>query len=256
MRLIADVHGAADKLAALDEAPGPVVVLGDLINFVDYRTRKGIVAQACGEDFTAELIRLRDAGDTDGSRALWDGIPRDRRKAIRERIDALVDEQYQRVFSSASHLRMIVTFGNADRPERLRAFIPEGATFIEWGALEISGLRVGILGGGLPLAGGVPVPGEITEADLAERLSAIGPVDVLCTHVPPAIPALETDVLGGRQKGSTAVLEYLEQHSPPFHYFGDIHQPQATDWLHRGTRCINVGYFRATGRPVEHDARS
>ncbi len=256
MRIVADVHGAAAKLAALEPRPAPVVVLGDLINFVDYRTREGIVTDACGEEFTAELIRLRDAGDTAGSRALWDAISKGRRDEIRERIDALVDVQYQEVFAAAAGLELIVTFGNADRPDRLKAFIPDGCRFVEWGVFDVEGLRVGIVGGGLPLTGGVPVPGEITEEHLAERLDSLGPVDVLCTHVPPAIPALETDVLGGRQKGSRAVVEYLDRHAPEFHYFGDIHQPKATRWTHGSTLCVNVGYFRATGQAVTHGSVS
>jgi Icc-related predicted phosphoesterase len=53
-------------------------------------------------------------------------------------------------------------------------------------------------------------------------------------------------------KGSPAVLAYLELHQPAFHYFGDVHQPQATIWRHGQTICRNVGYFRATGRGVRH----
>jgi len=87
---------------------------------------------------------------------------------------------------------------------------------------------------------------------MADKLDRLGRVDVLCTHVPPAITSLATDVVAGRTKGSTAVLEYLERARPPFHYFGDVHQPQASRWRLGATRCVNVGYFRATGRAMAH----
>jgi Icc-related predicted phosphoesterase len=79
-------------------------------------------------------------------------------------------------------------------------------------------------------------------------------VDILCTHVAPAVSALARDVVGGKEKGSQAVLDYLVDAQPQFHYFGDIHQPQASSWRVGDTRCRNVGYFRATGRAVSHGA--
>ena len=90
---------------------------------------------------------------------------------------------------------------------------------------------------------------------MSDRLAAIGPVDVLCTHVAPAVTPLATDVIGGRQKGSPAVLNYIEEHQPAYHYFGDIHQPQAVSWRIGNTLSHNVGYFRATGRAVVHRER-
>jgi len=116
--------------------------------------------------------------------------------------------------------------------------------------VEIEGWGVGIVGGGMV---GIGTPGEITEDQMAERLAALGPVDVLCTHVPPAIGPLSRDVIGGRQKGSDAIVAYLERATPRYHYFGDIHQPQATSWRVGVTECRNLGYFRATGRAIHHE---
>ncbi|MDH3398902.1 MAG: metallophosphoesterase, partial [Acidimicrobiia bacterium] len=86
-----------------------------------------------------------------------------------------------------------------------------------------------------------------------DKLDRLGPVDILCSHVPPAVAALSTDVITGRVEGSSvAILRYLGRHQPAFHYFGDIHQPQASRWRVGGTRCVNVGYFRATRRAIRH----
>jgi Icc-related predicted phosphoesterase len=83
---------------------------------------------------------------------------------------------------------------------------------------------------------------------MAAKLDQLGPVDVLCTHVPPAVPMLASDVIGGRPKGSGPILDYIKEHRPRYHFFGDIHQPRALSWRLGETMCRNVGYFRATGR--------
>jgi Icc-related predicted phosphoesterase len=84
-------------------------------------------------------------------------------------------------------------------------------------------------------------------------LEALGPVDVLGTHVPPAIDPLRRDVITGRlEGGSVAIADYLRRHQPAAHFFGDIHQPQASSWRIGRTLCTNVGYFRATNRAVRY----
>ena len=110
-------------------------------------------------------------------------------------------------------------------------------------------MRVGFAGGGIV---SINTPGEVSESEMVDKLDQLGPVDMLCTHVPPNIPAMQKDVIAGRAKGSQAVLDYLRRHQPPFHYYGDIHQPQAFTWRVGATVCRNVGYFRATGRATEH----
>ena len=160
--------------------------------------------------------------------------------------------QYRQVGEALAGATAYVTYGNTDRPEMLKEVLPAGARFVDGERLDIAGWTVGFAGGGLRLDGGIPVPGEVTEGELASKLSQLGSVEVLCTHVPPAVSPLERDVVGGRQKGSRAVLDYIREHDPEFHYFGDIHQPQATTWTVGRTRCVNVGYFRATGRAVVH----
>jgi Icc-related predicted phosphoesterase len=232
MRLVSDVHGASAALRRVAAEPGPLLVLGDLINFIDYRTLDGIVADVSGRPFVAEMVRLRAAADE-----------------VRARYRSAIEAAYVDVCAALDGAEAYVTYGNVDRPDLLERHLPAGVTFVDSGVVEIEGWRVGIVGGGMVSIG---TPGEITEEQMAERLTALGPVDVLCTHVPPAIGPLARDVVGGREKGSAAIVAYLEQTSPAFHYFGDIHQPQATSWRLGATRCRNLGYFRATGRAFHH----
>ncbi len=253
MILIADVHGAVEKLRALVAGnQEQLVVLGDLINFIDYRTMEGILAELAGREWVRRLVELRTAGRFEEARGLWAEVRESDRGDLQQRTAQLIDSAYREICSALDGANAIVTFGNVDRVEVLQKYLPSGNRFIASGRVEIEGLNVGIVGGGVP--SGLRVPGEVSDDEMATRLAALGPVDVLCTHVPPSVAQLQRDVVGGTQKGSRAVLDYLLEHRPPFHYFGDIHQPQAIRWLVGDTLCQNAGYFRATGRAVHHPA--
>ena len=249
MLLVSDVHGAAAPLRRVLERGEVVLVLGDLINFIDYRTYEGIVTDVAGEQFVRDMVERRTAGDGAGARALWsqfaDGREAELQAAFRRHIVAAY-EAICPVFETGT---AFVTYGNVDTPELLAQRLPSGARFVDGEVVDIDGLSVGFAGGGIVKVGS---PGEVSEDEMADKLDRLGPVDVLCTHVPPAVPALASDVVGGRQKGSQAVLDYLARATPAYHYFGDVHQPQALSWTVGATTCRNVGYFRATGRAVRH----
>ncbi|NNC75957.1 MAG: metallophosphoesterase [Acidimicrobiia bacterium] len=251
MLLVADVHGAFDALARVARTDEPILVLGDLLNFIDYRTLDGMIADVCGKDFVARVVELRTAGDYEGAAAVWHEFSEGRADTLRTRYDQLVDEAYAATASALTGAESYVLYGNVDRPSILRDSLPEGSRFVDGEVVEIDGLSVGMVGGGMQTIG---TPGEVSEDDMAAKLGRLGDVDVLCTHVPPALSPLSSDVVGGRQKGSAAVRDYLDSHRPSFHYFGDIHQPQAISWRVGSTRCVNVGYFRATGRPYRHES--
>lgn len=249
MRLIADVHGAADALGRVARQPGPLLILGDFINFIDYRDNEGIVTDISGKDFTNRMVELRTAGEAVAAGALWNDFRKGREEELRIAYDTAIEAAYDEVLSVLDGAEVYATYGNVDRPDLLRQKLPPSARFVDAEVIEIEGLRVGFAGGGIV---SIHTPGEVSEAEMETKLAQLGPVDVLCTHVPPNIPALQRDVIAGRSKGSQAVLDYVISNQPPFHYYGDIHQPQASTWRIGKTICRNVGYFRATGRATEH----
>jgi Icc-related predicted phosphoesterase len=251
--LIADIHGASGHLRRLVESlDQPLLVLGDLINFTDYRTYEGILADLLGIEFVQRLVELRMAGRSDEARELWRTINEGNEEQLRVRHAELVDEAYRDIGAALEGAGAYVTYGNVDRVEVLLEHLPADNRFVDHERLEIEGWVVGIMGGGI--TSGLNVPGELSEDEMSERLAALGPVDMLCTHVAPAVAPLQKDVVGGMSKGSRAVLDYLERHQPRYHYFGDVHQPQASRWWVGETLCRNVGYFRATGHGVHHPA--
>jgi Icc-related predicted phosphoesterase len=251
MLLVSDVHGAFDALARVARMGEPLLVLGDFLNFVDYRTMEGMLADVAGRDFVVRLTELRERGEHEAARGLWREFTSGREDEIRHRYDEKIVADYARAREALRGGESYVIYGNVDRPDILREMLPEGSRFADGEVVEIEGVRVGFAGGGIASIG---VPGEIEEEAMASKLASLGSVEVLCTHVAPAVRPLSRDVVGGRLKESPAVLEYLLEHRPRWHYFGDIHQPQATTWRVGGTTCVNVGYFRATRRPVRHAA--
>ncbi|MEA3511642.1 MAG: metallophosphoesterase [Actinomycetota bacterium] len=250
MLIVSDVHGATEALRRVAAKGEPLLVLGDLINYIDYRSNDGIVAEVSGRELVDDFVRIRGTEGHEAASDMWHRHWAGREEELRERYRTVTEAAYEDVCDALRGCEAYVTYGNVDRPKMLAGHLPEGARFVDAEVVTISGLRVGFAGGGMASIG---TPGEVTEREMAAKLANLGPVDILATHVPPAVPALACDVIGGREKGSTAILEYIERMQPPFQYFGDIHQPRATSWRLGSTRCINTGYFRATGRATRHE---
>ncbi len=249
MLLVADVHGAAPALRRVAERGEPVLVLGDLINLIDYRDASGVIADVSGREIAERFIALRSAGKTSEASAMWREHRKGRESELRRRYEEAVAAAYAEICPALDGAEAYVTYGNVDRPAVLREHLPPTARFVDVEVIDIEGHAVGFVGGGTVRVG---TPGEVEEAEMADKLARLGPVEILCTHAPPEVAALATDTIGGKEKGSQAILAYVEEHQPSFHYFGDIHQPQATTWRIGDTVCVNLGYFRATGRAVRH----
>ncbi|MEV0201390.1 metallophosphoesterase [Nonomuraea sp. NPDC050691] len=248
VHVISDVHGRADALAAAGKGADALVCLGDLILFIDYADHgQGIFADLFGAERAAEFIGLRTAGRFDEARAmsarLWatlDGDPR-------EHIERQVRAQYERLFA-AMPVPAYLTYGNVDLPRLWADYTRDGHRVLDGESVEIGGLRFGFVGGGLRTE--YRTPYEISDEEYAAKVEAVGEVDVLCCHIPPAVPELLYDVVARRfERGSEATLELIRRTQPRYALFGHVHQP-----LHRRTRigrteCVNVGHFRGRGVP-------
>ena len=251
MLVVSDVHGAFRALASLRGFDESLLILGDLANLTDYRTGEGAVATALGIDFARDAARARGEGDFEEMRRLWLERPGDLDEA-RTSIEDAIRSQYQVLTDSLDGLEGYVIHGNVDRPALLVEPLPSSFRYVHGERIEIEGVVFGFAGGGA--ATPLQAPGEVADSERRETPGSLGDVDVLCTHVAPAVDPLRTDVITGRQeRSSTPILEYIQQYQPRIHLFGDVHQPQASRWRVGRTRCVNVGYFRATGRPYRLD---
>ena len=252
MIIIADVHDAPEALARVARLGEPLLVLGDLANLIDYRTGGGIIADVVGIETVRRIADLRALRDHEAAAQVWRDRVAGIEDEVRIRVGELMAIQYARASEALDGAEAYVIHGNVDRPELLERSLPETARYVDAEVVEIEGWRIGFIGGGVPKIG---TDGEVSHTVMAEKLDAIGPVDVLCTHVPPAVEPLARDVIGRGYKGSPEIVAYLDQHQPRFHFFGDVHQPRAVSWDYAGTQCRNVGYFKATGRPYRFAAR-
>jgi Icc-related predicted phosphoesterase len=252
MIIIADVHDAPQALARVARLGEPLLVLGDVANLIDYRTGEGIIADVVGIETVHRIADLRARRDHEAAAQVWRDTVAGIEDDVRIRVGELMAIQYARASEALDGAQAYVIHGNVDRPELLERSLPASARYVDTEVVEIEGWRIGFIGGGVPKVG---TDGEVSHTAMAEKLDAIGPVDVLCTHVPPAIESLARDVIGRGYKGSPEIVAYLDQHQPRFHFFGDVHQPRAVSWEYAGTRCRNVGYFKATGRPYRFPAR-
>jgi len=247
--IVSDVHGAHEALRRVAARGGPLLVLGDLINFIDYRNNDGIIADVAGRDFVEEIVRLRTAGRHAAAGELWRELRENHTRDLRGEFETHAESAYVEVCAALEGVEAYVTYGNVDRPDMLRRMLPPTARFVDGDVVEIEGRTVGFVGGGMA---SIRAAGEVSEEGIAAKLDALGPVEVLCTHMPPQIEWLARDVIGG-YKHSAAVRDYIERHQPAYHFFGDVHQPRALTWRVGATRCHNVGYFRATGRPFRFE---
>lgn len=250
IKVIADVHG--DLQTVLDEAAScdVLLLLGDLINVIDYSNAGGILAEVYGSDAVRRWSELRAEGKFDESRAVLREISAGREDELRGLFFKKIDEETE-AFCTKIPGNVIVTYGNVDVPDLIRKHLPDTVRFVDAEVLTIDGIRFGFVGGGLPKVG---IPGEVPLDVYEEKVSALGPVDVLCAHVPPAVEDLTFDVVADyHEPGSEALSAYLAEHEPAWMYFGHVHQPRVADTQIGATHAVNVGAnYRTTGKAWEH----
>lgn len=257
--MVSDVHGTADALALCGGAD-MLICLGDMLLFLDYEDPgKGIYAELYGADYTRQYIALRTAKRFDEARELTMRLMArvggtSAPGGLRAVAEGLIRRQYEELFTALPEPAYL-TYGNVDVPGLWAEYLQPGHQVIDGGRVSVGGFTFGFAGAGL--ASPYRTPNEISEADFAAKLDAIaagGPVDVLCTHIPPAVPELLFDTVARRlETGSTALLELIRRVQPRYSLFGHVHQPLARRVRIGRTECVNVGHFRATRVPFALD---
>ncbi|GII53819.1 metallophosphoesterase [Planotetraspora thailandica] len=248
VHVVSDVHGRADALARAGDGADALVCLGDLILFVDYSDHsQGIFPDLFGPEKATEFIGLRAAGRFEAARAmsalLWAELGGD----PRDHIESAVRRQYEQIFAAMPEPAYL-TYGNVDLPPLWNDYLRPGHQVLDGTTAEIGGLTFGFVGGGLRTR--YRTPYEIDDEEFARKVEAVGRVDVLCCHIPPAVPELLYDVVARRfERGSEATLEAIRMTQPRYALFGHVHQPLASRTRIGRTECVNVGHFRGRGTP-------
>ncbi|HKE98583.1 MAG TPA: metallophosphoesterase [Actinomycetes bacterium] len=255
IKVVSDIHGAAAGLGREAADADVLLVCGDLVNLLDYVTLDGPVTDVYGLDATRRFVELRTAGRFDEAGSALRAAVRGRERQARERVRADVRAQYERVFAAFPDRTLtLLTHGNVDSPELFADLLRPGVRHLDGETAELDGMTVGFVGGGLP-RGSWQHLGERSEEAFTAKVAGLPPVDVLCSHMPPAIDDLCFDTVAGRpEPGSLALVEYVEEHQPDVLYFGHVHQPRTGRLRIGRTRLVNVGCFRHTGRMLVHPA--
>jgi Icc-related predicted phosphoesterase len=248
VHVVSDVHGRTDALRRAADGADALICLGDLLLFIDYADHsQGIFPGLFGAAAARELIELRDAERFDAARefsaTLWAGLGGN----PREHIEAAVTRQYADLFA-AMPVPAYLTYGNVDLPGHWKRHVRPGQQVLDGERAELDGRTFGFVGGGLRTA--YRTPNELDEEVYAAKVAAVGAVDVLCSHIPPAVPELLYDTVARRmERGSEALLALIRATQPRYALFGHVHQPYRSRVRIGRTECINVGHFRACGRP-------
>ncbi|MGD9481954.1 metallophosphoesterase [Streptomyces sp. TRM70308] len=246
IHVVSDVHGNSADLARAGEGADATLCLGDLLLFLDYADHsRGIFPELFGEEATSRYVELRTARRFTEARAfahrLWETV--DRAAAV----EAGVRRQYAELFA-AMPTPTYATYGNVDLPRLWPEYARPDTTVLDGQTVELGGLTVGFVGGGLRTP--MNTPYELDPDTYAEKVAALGAVDVLCSHIPPEVPELCYDTVARRfERGSAALLEAIHATRPRYALFGHVHQPLARRMRVGATECVNVGHFNASGKP-------
>ena len=250
--LVSDLHGTPDALRKAVPEGSVLVLLGDLVNFLDYINMTGILTEVYPRQAVEKVVALRTRGDVEEARAVMRERAAGREAEIGRDITERVTDQYEHVFAALPDPTYLI-LGNVDNPALVAEFVSQtpAVRYVDGQTVVLDGERFGFVGGALPSPLGVA--GEVSPEEMASKVDGLGEVDVLCSHIPPAVPELCFDTRARKsERGSVDLLRYIEDVQPRRAYFGHVHQPLVSA-LHIGrTLCVNVGYFRATGRAFPH----
>jgi Icc-related predicted phosphoesterase len=248
VHVVSDVHGRADALRVAADGADALLCLGDMLLFIDYADDgQGIFSDLFGAEATRRFVALRTAKRFDEAREmstrLWDRLGGD----PSGHLEVAASRQYAELFAALPEPAYL-TYGNVDIPRMWPEHLRPGHRVLDGERVELGGWSFGFVGGGLRSA--YRTPYEIDENTYAAKVAAVGDVDVLCTHIPPAVPQLLYDTVARRlERGSDALLQQIRRSQPRYALFGHVHQPLARRVRIGRTECINVGHFRATGTP-------
>ena len=249
--IASDIHGRTEGLADAAQGADLFVCLGDLILFLDYDDpSQGIFADLHGEQMARRYIELLTANRwqeaRDLSHRLWAQLGGDAMQFI----GAEVAKQYRSLFSVMPD--GLLTYGNVDVPPLWPEHVGSGHRIVDGAAVDVGGLRLGFVGGGLPSP--MRTPFEVPEEEYDAKIEAVGPVDVLFAHLPPAIPDITFDVAARRfERGSAGLLRAVERWQPKYLFHGHVHNPLVPRTRVGKTEIVNVGHFRSRGEPLVVD---
>lgn len=134
---------------------------------------------------------------------------------------------------------MVAVPGNAESAEELRAAALKGTTVLHGDGVNIGGLHIFGLGGGVPVTPFGSWSFDLTEDEAGALLDRCPCADILVTHSPPKGLADLTST--GLSVGSTAVRDAILRLRPRLALCGHIHDSWGAEGRIGATRVVNLG---------------
>ena len=254
---MADIHGNIDGLSRVAATAERLVVLGDLLDYVDYHDpTRGILGGIFGAERVRHFAALRLAGHFAElhayNLALWAELA-DPRGTLAE----VVAQRYAAVLAAVP-VDTLLTLGNVDVADAWNEVAGPTLPYLDGQVVELAGRRFGFVAGGSARPGRLvrPSPDAVwrplirSATEYQDAVTALGAVDVLCSHIPPRLPSLRYDVAPARMEMfGPGLLEAIDAHRPEYALFGHVHQPLARRLRRGPTECVNVGHFQRFPQP-------
>jgi Icc-related predicted phosphoesterase len=218
---------------------------------IDYDDLTGMIAEFVPVDVIRNVIDLIAAQKLDEAKAIM-GEYSFGQSALFQKLEAAAHERYEKLFTGLP-CKTYLIWGNVDFPDILKEHLLDHTVLVENSVLKIDGRQCGFVSGSPHMQYSFGMPGEFTREEYRKRLYALGPVDHLFVHPPPAIADLTYDTLADRdEEGSVDLLAFIDAHNPKTVHFGHVHAPRLQQMTHnKTTELINVGYFRKTQKLFE-----
>lgn len=256
--VVSDIHGNIPALARVAARAEQLIVLGDILDYVDYHDPgEGVLGAVFGAERVRPFVALRSAGEFEAlhryNQSLWESIA-----DPVGTLTGFVADRYRQVLSAVGP-NTLLTLGNVDVAAIWKQVAGKEMPYLDAQVVTLAGRRFGFVAGGASrrtrsVQGRIWQPLVRPAAEYAAAVAAIGPVDVLCSHIPPDIPALRYDTVPGRlEMAGPGLLAAIDEHAPSLALFGHVHQPLAGRALRGKTECINVGHFQHTEAPFVLD---
>ena len=149
MIFISDIHHGLSGLKELPIDKGPLVILGDLINWIDYRDGSGIARDVFGDKNVDKLIMYRKNHDFSRRKDLWKDLFAEDPENKQVQIEEAVELQYEDVFRELGNHEVWIIPGNVDSISIMKKIAGDNIEFVDGKIIEYEGFKFGFAGGGV-----------------------------------------------------------------------------------------------------------
>ena len=150
MIFISDVHHQLEFLKLLPKKNEPVVILGDLINWIDYRNGDGIAKEVFGLENVQTLINLRKEHRFEERKNLWKSLYSNNPEVIMKNMRDAIENQYEEVFKILKKYHVWFIPGNVDDVEIMNSYTSSSVKNVDGLLIEHQGTKLGFAGGEYP----------------------------------------------------------------------------------------------------------